>query len=146
MPSSPNVLTLEAVNALVPQLRALMTAQMARRSEIEERLGRLGRLLGAMPDTILVDDRDPTPVRDLKRDLVDRVERYQAAWREVEEMGAVLKDPRTGLVDFLGSVDGKRVWLCWKYGEDAVTHYHELDEGFAARKPIESTMRQRHLN
>jgi hypothetical protein len=59
MPPSPNVLTLEAVNALVPQLRALMTAQMARRSEIEERLGRLGRLLGAMPDTILVDDRDP---------------------------------------------------------------------------------------
>jgi hypothetical protein len=146
MPSSPNVLTLEAVNALVPQLRALMAAQMERRSEIEERLGRLGRLLGAMPDTILVDDRDPTPIRDLKRDLVDRVERYQAAWREVEEMGAVLKDPRTGLVDFLGSVDGKRVWLCWKYGEDAVTHYHGLDEGFAARKPIESTMRQRHLN
>jgi hypothetical protein len=94
----------------------------------------------------MLSDRDPTPIRDLKRDLADRVERYQFAWREVEEMGAVLKDPRAGLVDFFGRVDGKLVWLCWKYGEDAVTHYHELDEGFAARKPIESTMRQRHLN
>ena len=44
-------------------------------------------------------------------------------------MGAVLKDPRTGLVDFYGQVDGKRVWLCWKYGEDAVTHYHGLRRG-----------------
>ena len=61
-------------------------------------------------------------------------------------MGAVLKDPRTGLVDFYGQVDGKRVWLCWKYGEDAVTHYHGLDEGFSGRKAIEPAMRSRHLN
>ena len=85
-------------------------------------------------------------MRRLKEGLVERVERYQSAWREVEDMGAVLKDPRTGLVDFYGQVDGKLVWLCWRYGEDAVTHYHGLDEGFASRKPIESTMRQRHLN
>jgi hypothetical protein len=145
-PPPTNILTLEAVNALVPRLKSLMAAQMGRRSDIEERLGQLGKMLGGMPDTIEFDDREPKPIRDLKRDLVDRVERYQSAWREVEEMGAVLKDPRTGLVDFYGQVDGKLVCLCWKYGEDAVTHYHELDEGFAGRKPIESTMRQRHLN
>jgi hypothetical protein len=58
----------------------------------------------------------------------------------------VLKDPRTGLLDFYGQVDGKLVWLCWRYGEDAVTHYHALDEGFGGRKPIEPTMRNRHLN
>jgi hypothetical protein len=119
---------------------------MGRRVEIEERLDRLAKLVGKVPSTISVDDTDPPQVRSLKQDLVQRVEGYQTAWREVEEMGAVLKDPKTGLVDFYGRVDGKLVWLCWRYGEDSVTHYHGLHEGFAGRKPIESTMRQRHLN
>jgi hypothetical protein len=146
MPASPQVFTLEAVNALLPRLREVMQVQMDRRGEIEERLERLAKLLGDVPDTIQIEDQDPPSVRDLKRDLIERVGRYQSGWREVEEMGAVIKDARMGLVDFYGQVDGKLVWLCWKYGEDAVTHYHGLQEGFAGRKPIESTMRLRHLN
>jgi hypothetical protein len=143
---SPPVFTLEAVNALLPRLRDLMHAQMDRRGEIEKRLEELSRMLGEVPDTIQIDDSDSPPIRELKQELIERVDRYQSAWREVEEMGAVLKDARSGLVDFYGQVDGKLVWLCWKYGEEAVTHYHGLQEGFAGRKPIESTMRQRHLN
>jgi hypothetical protein len=41
MTESPTVFTLEAVNALVPKLQSLMAAQMARRGEIEERIGEL---------------------------------------------------------------------------------------------------------
>jgi hypothetical protein len=146
MPAGPSVFTLEAVNALVPRLKTMVEAQMDRRSEIEDRLGRLAALVGAVPETIAPEDRDPPHVRSLKRELVERVERYHSAWREVEDLGAVLKDPRTGLLDFYGQVDGKLVWLCWRYGEDSVTHYHGLDEGFSGRKPIESVMRHRHLN
>jgi hypothetical protein len=146
MPATPPVFTIEAVNALLPRLRELMQAQMDRRSEIEDRLQQLAKLLGEVPDTIQLEDSDTAEVRELKGDLIERVDRYQSGWREVEEMGAVLKDARAGLVDFYGQVDGKLVWLCWKYGEDAVTHYHGLQEGFSGRKPIESTMRLRHLN
>jgi hypothetical protein len=146
MPIAPPVFTLEAVNALVPRLRSVVGAQMGRRSDIERRLKQLSEVLGRTPETIEIDGRDPSEVRDLKRDLLRRVELYQRAWGEIEEMGAVLKDPHLGLVDFYGHVDGKAVWLCWRYGEDAVTHYHGLEEGFAGRKPIEPTMRRRHLN
>jgi hypothetical protein len=143
-PSS--LFTLEAVNALLPRLNSLMAAQLDRRTAIEERLGRLAELVGSVPNVIAIDEGDSPQVRGLKEELAERVEKYQSAWRELEDMGAVLKDPRMGLVDFYGQVDGKFVWLCWRYGEDAVTHYHGLDEGFASRKLIESTMRQRHLN
>lgn len=146
MPIAPPVFTLEAVNALVPRLRSLMSAQMTRRSEIERRLKQLSERLGAPPETVEIDERDPSDVRELKEELLRRVEVYQRAWGEIDEMGAVLKDPHTGLVDFYGHVDGKAVWLCWRFGEDAVTHYHGLEEGFAGRKPIEPTMRLRHLN
>jgi hypothetical protein len=146
MPASPPVLTLEAVNALLPRLNALMSTQMDRRSEIERRLERLAKLLGAVPNTIEVEDSDSPPVRELKVELVEEVERYQLGWSEIEEMGAVLKDARSGLVDFYGLIDGKLVWLCWKYGEEGVTHYHSLDEGFSGRKPIHASARHRHLN
>jgi hypothetical protein len=140
------VFTLEEANALVPRLKSLIGAQMERRSQIERGLEQLAKLMGAVPDSIRVDEEDPPPVRNLKRDVADRIEKYRVAWREVEELGVVLKDARVGLVDFYGQVDGKAVWLCWKYGEEAVTHYHGLDEGFAGRKPIAATLRHRHLN
>jgi hypothetical protein len=143
---SPPIFTLEEVNALMPRLKPLVAVQMDRRGEIEDRLQKLATRLGAMPDSIQIEEGDPPDVRGLKRDLAERVETYHAGWREVEGLGAVLKDPRTGLVDFYGMVDGKLVWLCWKHGEDAVMHYHGLQEGFAARKPIENAMRARHLN
>jgi len=145
MPARP-VFTLEEANALVPRLKSLIGAQMERRSQIERGLEQLAKLMGAVVDSIRVEDEDPPPVRNLKRDLAERIERYRVAWREVEELGVALKDARAGLVDFYGHVDGKAVWLCWKYGEEAVTHYHGLDEGFAGRKPIAATLRHRHLN
>lgn len=145
-PVSPPVFTLEEANALVPRLSALVAAQMERRQDIERLLERLTQLLGVVPDAIQIEDLDSAEVRALKTDLIDRVDTYQSGWREIEELGAVLKDPRMGLLDLYGQVDGQRVWLCWKFGERAVTHYHGLDEGFARRKPIEPPMRQRHLN
>ena len=147
MPAGPpTVFTLEAVNALVPRLRILMHGQMAERAQIEQRLERLAKIVGSVPQTIQPEPSDPPAVRELKGDLAAHVERYQAGWRELEEMGAVLKDPRIGLLDFYGSVEGKMVWLCWKYGESECCWYHALEEGFSARKPIADSIRHRLLN
>lgn len=58
---------------------------------------------------------------------------------EIEHLaaaGVVLRDPQAGLVDFLGEVEGRRVWLCWKLGEGSVAHYHELTSGFAGRRRL----------
>jgi hypothetical protein len=29
------------------------------------------------------------------------------------------------------------VLLCWKLGENGITHWHSVTEGFAGRKPID---------
>jgi hypothetical protein len=60
--------------------------------------------------------------------------REQIEW--LAERDIVLRDPDTGLVDFPGERDGRRVWLCWRLGEEAVAHWHELEAGFLARKPL----------
>jgi len=145
-PRDGRVFTLEEVNDLVPKLSAAVKLQLERRSEIEGLLLTLGRELGDVPDRIVLDPADPTDIRDIKRDLVRRIEQYRAGWKAIEEMGAVLKDARSGLLDFYGTVDGRLVWLCWKYGESEVAHYHALEEGFSGRKPIAHSMRYRLLN
>jgi hypothetical protein len=140
------VFTLEEVNDLVPRLAVAVKRQLDRRSGIEGLLMKLGRELGDVPERIVLDPADPSDVRAMKRELVKRIEEYRAGWREVENMGAVLKDARMGLLDFYGTVDGKLVWLCWKYGEAEVAHFHALEEGFSARRPIAQSMKHRLLN
>jgi hypothetical protein len=48
-----------------------------------------------------------------------------------------VKDIDIGLLDFPCEVDGKTVLLCWKMGENSITHWHGTDEGFAGRKLID---------
>jgi hypothetical protein len=147
MTKEPQFFTLEAANALVPQLRDIVGRQLARRSEIEERLKALAGATGEVPMELTPPGPgDPPSVRALKRELLERIGAYQEGWAEVEELGAVLKDPRLGLVDFYGHVEGKAVWLCWRFGEDEIAHYHGLDEGFSARKPIDATLKRSLLN
>ena len=33
--------------------------------------------------------------------------------------------------------EGEPVFLCWQFGEPAITHWHGVDEGYAGRKPLE---------
>ena len=60
----------------------------------------------------------------------------RAEIERLAEENIVLRDPETGLVDFPGQREGRRVWLCWRLGEDRVDHWHELDSGFVGRKPL----------
>jgi hypothetical protein len=55
---------------------------------------------------------------------------------EINATGVQVKDLEIGLLDFPCIVDGKIVLLCWKMGEESITHWHGTEEGFAGRKPI----------
>lgn len=52
------------------------------------------------------------------------------------ELGCELKDLDRGLIDFYSLKEDKLVYLCWKKGEKKITHWHEIETGFAGRKKI----------
>ncbi len=66
----------------------------------------------------------------------EAAETLRAELAHLADLGVVLRDPDAGLVDFPGEVEGRRVWLCWREGEERVAHYHELDAGFAGRRRL----------
>ena len=55
---------------------------------------------------------------------------------ELGEIGCVFKGLEEGLVDFYGQLDGRDMFWCWKQGEERISHWHELEAGFAGRQPI----------
>jgi hypothetical protein len=59
--------------------------------------------------------------------------------RTIEEInghGVLVKDIQLGLLDFPSEREGRVVFLCWRHGEPNVGHWHEVDSGYASRKPI----------
>lgn len=60
-----------------------------------------------------------------------------ACVERLHELGVTLKDLDLGLLDFPAVRDGEQVLLCWHVGEESVSTWHGLEEGFAGRKPID---------
>lgn len=50
--------------------------------------------------------------------------------------GVLLKMISPGLIDFPAIVNGKEVLICWKEGEERISHYHGWHDGFNGRKPL----------
>jgi len=62
--------------------------------------------------------------------------RLHECQEELWQIGAEVKDYELGLVDFPSEFEGRPILLCWKLGEERVTHWHETDEGFSGRQPV----------
>ena len=85
--------------------------------------------LSGLPGNSEVLQRMDTETGILRRELA-------TLHQELERIGCVLKDWVDGLVDFPAQYQGRPVWLCWRLGDPAIAHWHELDAGFAGRQPV----------
>lgn len=57
----------------------------------------------------------------------------------IHELGVVVKDVNMGLCDFPFILDGRVVYLCWKFGEAEIRWWHEVSHGYKDRHPLEET-------
>jgi hypothetical protein len=87
-----------------------------------------------------VDHPDPR-IEQVEREAQALAAEIDRCIREIAELGIEYKLPLdAGLVDFPGEIDGRRVYLCWRLGERAVEHWHEIDAGFAGRQRLTPQM------
>lgn len=119
-----------------------------RRFSVEEADGELDELRRRLPI-----------LREARQELIDTGERITSAveldgggvegsaWFRAQqtlraellwlaEQGILLRDPDTGLVDFPAERDGRRVFLCWRLGEERVGWFHEEQSGYSGRRPL----------
>lgn len=78
----------------------------------------------------------------LRSQIEDVARQMNDYLRELEEIGCVFKGFEEGLVDFHGTLDGRDMLWCWKQGEQEITHWHEVEAGYAGRQPIPEVVRR----
>ena len=73
-----------------------------------------------------------SPQKDLRRIYGDIRQRLVY----LQEIGVHVKDVEHGILDFPTRMWGRDVYLCWRLGEESVNHWHDMDAGFAGRRPL----------
>ena len=79
---------------------------------------------------------DPQELADLDEQIAAELAGVARCVNAIHSLGALVKDPDTGLVDFPARIEGEEAFLCWQLGEDEISYWHGLEEGFAGRKPL----------
>lgn len=74
----------------------------------------------------------------------ESVEQLQTAVQRFEAIGCLLKDVDTGLMDFPTLYHAREVYLCWKAGENGITYWHRVEDGFKGRRPIDAEFLENH--
>jgi hypothetical protein len=127
------VFTVGEANQLLPRLTALIR-------ELQERRATILSMEVEIDAMELVSEKDDSGAAPKLASKVDEythiVNRFYSLLDEFHSTGCFLKDLDIGLVDFYTLHKGRVVYLCWKIGENGVSHWHEVGKGFASREPI----------
>lgn len=75
-------------------------------------------------------------IADAQEAVAQHIQALRDLASTLERFGCELKDPETGLIDFLSLRAGRVVYLCWLLGEERINYWHELHTGFAGRQPL----------
>ena len=119
--------TLSEARSLLPKLRKLLS-HMTREREALKLLGGEVEKARAKSDYGGGSASGPAYLHHLTA--------FSEVVQEIEMLGVLVKDFRTGLVDFPYERDGRIVYLCWQQNEDEIEWWHETDSGFAGRRPL----------
>jgi len=133
---SDRTFTLDEAQSLLPVLESLLRTAIAGKKlmdEVEAEQQELSHRIFLNGGTYV----DVVPVARRKAERAKAEQRVRDALNEIDSIGVQVKDLSIGLLDFPCQVEGEIVLLCWKMGEDSITHWHGTQEGFAGRKPID---------
>jgi hypothetical protein len=156
--------TVAEANQWVPELRELFGRVMQLRAQVKLVYQRLAEAGHAPSDEEIESDDDDELEGDVELE-VDQADEFggqgddageqlspevvrDKAWFSglletlrdqivaIQDTGCLIKDIEIGLVDWVSVHQGREVYLCWRYGESQVAWWHEIEAGFAGRRPI----------
>jgi hypothetical protein len=128
--------SLREAQGLLPVLESLLRTCMRAKSMMDE----IDTEFQELNAQVFVNGGMLVDVKTYARRKAEREKAIQRAKDSLEEItaaGVQVKDLDMGLLDFPCKVDGEIILLCWRLGEDSITHWHSMEEGFAGRKPID---------
>jgi hypothetical protein len=125
--------TVEEANALLPTLTSLLEDLLQLRQRGEQVMRDVARFEARAARN---GHGENTPIFDPDHDLAGLRREVDQRLLYLQGIGVELKNIEHGIIDFPTRMFGRDVYLCWRLGEDSVSHWHDIDSGFAGRQPL----------
>jgi hypothetical protein len=124
--------TIQEARNLVPEIRPLLAAMQVEHRRMRDEMSRLNELTPAMRQ-----NGHAPQAEEHERLIMELGESLREKLDQFELMGIEVKDIEHGVIDFPSERDGHIIFLCWQVDEETITHWHEIDTGFAGRQLLE---------
>jgi hypothetical protein len=134
--AKPKTFTLDEAHKLLPVLKSLLKRAMESRQRVQQ----LEKDVRDLRHRILLSGGlllDVAAAARRRAEMLKGLQEIKDTIAEIDAIGVQVKDLDLGLLDFPCLVGDEIVLLCWKYGEERISHWHGLEEGFAGRKPVD---------
>jgi hypothetical protein len=131
----PEVLALEDVRRRIPLLRRVVQDVVEnynhrkKRKEFLEELTIISRKFSS--------SEIEETLNTLRREIGEADRALEALEKEVQGLGGKLKDPSRGLTYFYSERESRRIFLIWDHREPDLLSWHELNETFSDRMPVD---------
>ena len=119
--------TVEEANALLPKLKELLDDVAVHRDAMREKVPHLEPILRAA---------GANGGGRVGSEYGVEAYNFYLAIERIRELGVLLKDLDTGLLDFPHEREGRVVFLCWHPPEESVAFWHEVEAGYRGRQPL----------
>lgn len=126
------VFDLDTARDLIPVIKPIVEEISSLRSELIDSIQRID------------EESDQLELMYLQTHIKDIDHNIKQLFKRIESLGGVIKGVDPILVDFLSTFQNRYIWLCWKEDEDTIMFWHELNEGFAGRKPVSLLLQKEH--
>lgn len=132
--------TVAEANHLLPEMEAVLSKIREEMFHVQNRREKLQILDALWGDEV---ERPENPDHG---EFMGHHRRVELATRRIRKLveedilGRGIRFPtgglQHGLLDFPTTYRGRWVYLCWRSGEEAIRSWHEVDGGFAGRRPL----------
>jgi hypothetical protein len=151
--SSARNFTVEEARKLVPRLRQLILDANEELEILSRRLEHTNarfnlaekKLEGLKPAP--TDEEEIDELRAVRLEFQSAIESLSQAQQEylvrlnhwvdnITDTGVILRDLRSGLLDFPARQDSFEYYLCWKLSDSDIDYWHPLNDGYVGRRPL----------
>jgi hypothetical protein len=130
--SWPRLFTPHEANSLLPDVMPILLELRSHKVTLDSAVAALSALTPAMRQ-----NGHAAQARELEARIQELTEELAAGIDQVTAMGIDIKNLDHGLIDFPSLHEGRVVFLCWRLGEGpTIRFWHDIDAGFAGRRPL----------
>ena len=136
MSGAKRVFTTDEAEELLPAVDMLL--QRLVDTSVKQKL--LEEQANEILDEVLEEGTHPNAIDELKgiKETLDiNVREIDRIEGEIMSMGLNVKDSVLGIVDFPAIRGDEPVYLCHRLGERKMTHWHNVEDGFEGRIPLD---------